>query len=710
MFQTRRIYAISSFAILLLTGSFVFLRSQTASRALIHDQVDEGKLVTLGGNTRPEVATATDLGAVADDFPLNHMMLQLKRSQQQEVEVERFVANLQDPKSSEYHKWLTAAEFGRRFGAAESDIRAITLWLRSSGFNVNSVSEGRMVIDFSGTAGQVLAAFHTSIHRLDVAGVRHIANVTDPQIPEALAPAIAGVVSLHDFRPHPMGRAAIKRGPRYTINSGGQTAQAVVPADLAAIYDFNPLFMNAITGKGQTIAVVEDTDLFATSDWTTFRSAFGLSQYTSGSIVASNPGGCSDPGVQVPNDAEAILDAEWATAAAPGATIDVAACADTNVSSGDYLATLGLVNSTTPPAVVSDSYGACEAISGAASNAAFNSVFQQAVTEGISVFVAAGDEGAAGCDNNAIIALHGISVNGSASTPYNVAVGGTDFSDTFAGTTSRYWSSANSATYGSALSYIPEIPWNDSCASALQASFNGFSTTDGASGFCASSAAGTGGFLTDGAGSGGPSACATGVPSIFSVVSGTCKGWAKPSWQTGVSGIPADGVRDLPDVSMFASDGSWGHFYIMCFTDTSNTSIPGAPCTGAPSNWTGVGGTSASAPVMAGVQALINQSIGAKQGNPNPIYYSLAAKVPGVFHPTTQGDNDVNCAAPYNCYGYVGTLDYGRGGRVFGTTYGGVLSTSNTSLAPAYAAGAAWNFATGLGSVDVNNLVANWPK
>jgi hypothetical protein len=214
MFQTRRIYAVSSFAILLLTGSFVLLRSQTASRALIHDQVDEGKLVTLGGNTRPEVATGTDLGAVADDFMLDHMMLQLKRSPEQEREVAHFVESLQDPRSPNYHKWLTAAEFGQRFGAAESDIRTITLWLQSHGFKVNSVTEGRMVIDFSGTAGEVLVAFHTSIHKLDVAGVHHIANFTDPRIPEALAPAIAGIVSLHDFRPHSNARAANQaRGP-----------------------------------------------------------------------------------------------------------------------------------------------------------------------------------------------------------------------------------------------------------------------------------------------------------------------------------------------------------------------------------------------------------------------------------------------------------------------------------------------------------------
>jgi subtilase family serine protease len=156
---------------------------------------------------------------------------------------------------------------------------------------------------------------------------------------------------------------------------------------------------------------------------------------------------------------------------------------------------------------------------------------------------------------------------------------------------------------------------------------------------------------------------------------------------------------------MFASDGIWGHYYVVCFSDTVNG---GYPCSGAPVNWAGFGGTSASSPIMAGVQALVNQTYGGAQGNPNVVYYHLAAKVPTVFHATASGDNDQNCAGPYNCYGYNGTVVYGRGGRIFETTWGGALSVSNTAFTPAYTTGTAWNFATGLGSVDVNLLVTNW--
>jgi hypothetical protein len=112
---------------------------------------------------------------------------------------------------------------------------------------------------------------------------------------------------------------------------------------------------------------------------------------------------------------------------------------------------------------------------------------------------------------------------------------------------------------------------------------------------------------------------------------------------------------------------------------------------------------------MAGTQALVNQKLGARQGNPNVVYYALAASTPGVFHSVTQGDIAVNCGGPYNCYGYLGTIDYGRGGRVFATTFGGALSVSDTSYQPAYAAGASYSLANGIGSVDANNLVMNWP-
>jgi subtilase family serine protease len=700
-------YAISLSVILLITGGLVLLRSQTTGRELIAERVDESKLITLSGNTRPEANVGNDLGPVADDMPMDHMMLQLKRSAEQEKTVARFVADLDNRQSPNFHKWLTPTEFGQRFGLAESDLQTITNWLESHGFKVNLVYPSRMVIDFSGNAGQVAEAFHTSIHNLNADGVHHIANMSDPQIPEALGPAVAGVVSLHDFKPHKMSRAANKEGfAQYTYSSSGQVVQAVVPADLATIYDFNPLFTKGTTGTGQTIAVLEDTDLYRTSDWTTFRSTFGLTQYA-GTLSTVHPGNnCSDPGVNG-DDVEATLDVEWASAAAPAAAIELASCADT-ATFGVFLAGQNLVNASTHPSIISISYGECEAYNGASGNAAINSVYQQGVAEGISIFVAAGDEGAASCDADLVTATHGIGVAAQASTPYNLAAGGTDFSDTINGTNSQYWSNSNTTTYGSAISYIPEIPWNGSCAGGLNASYNGFSTGYGPNGFCSSTNAQQNGWIEVTAGSGGPSNCATGAPSntSFGVASGTCQGYPKPSWQTG-AGVPNDGVRDIPDVSMFASNGVWGHYYVTCFSDTNNG---GAACRGAPSNWAGYGGTSLAAPILAGIQALINETIGSPQGNPNPVYYSLAASAPSVFHKVTQGDNVVNCSGIYNCYGFVGTLDYGRGGRIFTTTWGGALSVSGTTYTPAYSAGSGWNFATGLGSVDVNLLVTNWPK
>ena len=276
-----------------------------------------------------------------------------------------------------------------------------------------------------------------------------------------------------------------------------------------------------------------------------------------------------------------------------------------------------LNGSGTPPAIVSISYGESEADLGATQNAYINSLYQQAVAEGVSVFVSSGDEGAASSDDgtNSPTATHGIAVSGFASTQYNVAVGGTDFGDTYAGANSTYWSGSNGAAYGSALSYVPEIPWNDSCASGLIASYLGYPSTYGSNSLCNANEG-----LVVAGGSGGPSGCATGTSST-GVVGGSCTGYLKPSWQS-LPGNPSDGVRDIPDVSLFAADGVWNHFYLACFSDPRNE---GASCAGAPDTWAGFGGTSFAAPIMAGIQSLINQKTGSGQGNPNPTYYSLAA-------------------------------------------------------------------------------------
>jgi subtilase family serine protease len=340
--------------------------------------------------------------------------------------------------------------------------------------------------------------------------------------------------------------------------------------------------------------------------------------------------------------------------------------------------------------------------------------YQQAVAMGVSVFVATGDEGAASCDANKTVATHGIAVSGFASTPYNVAVGGTDFMDYYASqiggpATSTYWSANNSATFGSALSYVPEVPWDDSCANPLiwgtpAVALGSYTQAYGTAGFC-NSTVGKTYFRTTGAGSGGPSTYSS-----------------QPSWQTGVTGLPATsgGARALPDVSLFAANGGFGNLLLYCLTDANQG---GAPCTYTNDGDVmalAAGGTSFASPAMAGIQALIDQKMGGAQGNPNYTYYKLAAAEYGprgssrcnassgtpaspslptaecIFNDVTLGSIDVNCTGT-NCYGSSGNTQ-------------GALSASSSGLVPAYGAGIGWDYATGLGTVNAYNLVTAWSK
>jgi hypothetical protein len=246
-------------------------------------------------------------------------------------------------------------------------------------------------------------------------------------------------------------------------------------------------------------------------------------------------------------------------------------------------------------------------------------------------------------------ATHGIAVNAFASTPNNVAVGGTDFSDTYSGTNATYWNSTNTSAFGSAISYIPEIPWNDSCAGSLLSTYEGYSPTYGSTSLCNDPTIGSLLQTTVGGG-GGPSQCASGTPSTPSVVSGSCQGWPKPSWQS-VLGNPNDGVRDTPDVSLFAADGLWSHFYVFCWSDTKNG---GAACGADPSAWSGAGGTSFASPIMAGIQALINQKAGGPQGNPAPVYYQLAASEYGSAGSSACNSNNSNTVAARRNHGRHG--------------------------------------------------------
>ncbi|HEX4809343.1 MAG TPA: protease pro-enzyme activation domain-containing protein [Bryobacteraceae bacterium] len=732
------------------------------SRQLVTVEVTDARLATLIGNTRPEARAENDQGKVAQSLALKHMLLQLKRPPEREAAFEGFIDELHDPKSANFHRWLTPAQVGELYGPNQADVDRVTSWLESRGFVVDTVYPSGMTIDFSGTAGQVAMAFHTEIHRLLVNGKEHIANMSDPRIPAALSPVVEGVVSLHDFRPHRLSRSRRQfTDPTGPINSG--TTLLVTPADVAAIYNLNPLLNGGVTGQGQTIAVLEDSDFYSTGDWSTFRSTFGLSKYSSGSLTTIHPnaGGssCTDPGADTyfGDDAEAEADAEMATTAAPGATIEVASCADTATTFGVQIAAQNLVNSSTLPSIMEVSYGECESLNGTASNAAFNSAYQQGVAEGISTFVATGDEGAAACDSTPYgsyiwAAVDGAAVNGIASSPYDVAVGGTDFSDTYSNTASTYWNTTNSASFGSAKGYIPEIPWNDTCASTLINSSLGNSTpTYGSSGLCNSTAAVFDGLISTVGAGGGASNCATGNVD-FSTGGGAfskgCTGYAKPSWQAGILGNPSDGMRDLPDVSLFASDGfAWLHTYIFCFTDPNNG---GATCDSNPADWAESGGTSFAAPLMAGIQALINQKTGSLQGLPNYYYYKLASNEYGasgssscnssngltvssscVFYDVTMGDINVPCAGNVNCFdsnaSFIDGISYfpgafssttfpnphtgfpgatQRGSQSAGTY--GVLSTSHSAYAPAYNATSGWDFATGIGTVNAYNLANAW--
>src|SRR5712672_2065414 len=239
---------------------------------MITAPVSETNLVRLPGSVRPEANAVNDRGLVPDTLPMEHMLLQLRRPPAQEQALKQLIDQQHDPASPNYHRWLTPDEFGTRFGPAASDVQKITNWLQSHGFTVNVVYPSGMAIDFSGTAGQVRTAFHTEIHNIVARGARHIANMSDPQIPAAFAPVVVGVVSLNDIPP----RRFVTPKTDFTLSGCGGSCLAGTPADLATIYNFNPIFTGGNTGQNQTIYLIEDTDLFANSDWTTFRSTFGL--------------------------------------------------------------------------------------------------------------------------------------------------------------------------------------------------------------------------------------------------------------------------------------------------------------------------------------------------------------------------------------------------------------------------------------------------
>ena len=669
-------------------------------------QVNESKLVQLNGSTHPMARLEFDQGSVADSLPMEHMFVLLRRSPEQESAVERLSAQQHDPQSANYRKWLSADQLGRLYGPSRDDINAVVSWLTSHGLRVNVVHKSGLVIDVSGNAAQVRDAFHTEIHNYNVHGERHIANSSDVQIPAALAPVVVGVTSLHNFFPKPLIRKP-KANFTFPCNGcpdgfNGQVQYDEAPADFAKIYNVSPLYASGVTGKGQTVVVAEISDIL-NADVATFRSSFGLSSF-SGTFSQIHPGtGCTDPG-RNGEEGEAALDAEWAGAIAPDADVKLASCANTATNFGALIAAQNLLDETTPPPIMSLSFGGCEAAQGPGpeGNGFINALWQQADMEGVSVFVSTGDGAAAGCDdfNTSAFAIAGIAVNGLASTPHNFAAGGTDFADTANGTNAKFWKASNSASGESAKSYIPEMTWDDSCASSVLFHLFGFS--NGVD-FCNSSIGEN--FLDIVGASGGPSFV-----------------YAKPAWQLPVPGMPADKKRDLPDVSLFASNGFYNHAILFCMSDAPEGGTPCKYSTPIDAFFNSAGGTSFTAPQFASIQALINQKAGGRQGNPAPNYYMLAASEYGtiahpntakltacssnkganvgngcLFHDVTLGSIDVPCFGTNNCY-----LPDPNGF--------GVLSVGDKSLSVAYPTRTGYDFATGLGTPNVTNVVNAWPS
>ena len=437
--------------------------------ARITQPVDMENLVTLRGNTHPLARPEYDQGAAPDSLPTERMLLVLQRSAEQETALRKLLDEQQIKSSPNYHMWLNPEQFGQQFGPADADIQAVTSWLSSQGFQVSHVAAGRTVIEFSGTAGQVRQAFHTEIHKFVVKGKEHWANASDPQIPAALTPVVAGLASLNNFPRKPMHRrlgtfsrskATGEVRPLFTSPYGSGYALGVGPWDFATIYNVTPLWNAGTDGTGQTIAIVSDSNI-NTQDVVDFRSMFGLPANVP-QIILNGP----DPGINS-DETEADLDVEWAGAVARGATIDLVVSEFTETTQGVDLSALYIIDNNLAP-VMSESYGDCEAGLGNGANAFYSTLFEQGAAQGITIVQAAGDNGSAGCDDYGpsyeIAAQYfGLAVSGNASTPFDVAVGGTDFNDS--SNWQQYWNTTNtSPQQSSANSYIPEMTWNDSCA------------------------------------------------------------------------------------------------------------------------------------------------------------------------------------------------------------------------------------------------------
>jgi uncharacterized protein (TIGR03437 family) len=553
--------------------------------------VDRAQNVRLPGNVHPRALPEFDRGAVDPALRIDHATLLLRP----DPSLNAFLVGQQMPGSPDYRRFLTPEQFGERFGLSANDMAKVVAWLESQGLKVDEVARGRHWVTFSGTASQAARTFHTEFHSYLTDGRMHFANTGDPVIPTALESVIGGFTGLNDFPTH------VARPILQTNLSDG--SHAVSPDDLATIYNISPLYASGIDGTGQTIAIAGGVNLNL-ADIRTFRKTFGLPANDPTVVLVGR-----DPGPNADALVEADLDVEWAGAIARNANV-VYVYASDPFNAARYAIDQNLAQ------VLSVSFGECEAFG----TLSYRAVAQQANAQGITFLVASGDSGAALCDHGSPVpqAAKGARANFPSDIPEVTSVGGTMFNEG----AGRYWGS-NTVNNASALSYIPEVAWNETAVR------NQFAT-----------------------GGGGPSAF-----------------YAKPFWQAG-PGVPDDKMRDTPDISLTSS-----------FDHDPYLVISGG-------GLFGVGGTSAATPSLAGVVALLNQSLLSRKliaqpglGNINPTLYRLAQSAKDAFHDITSGDTFLPCLQ-------------------------GSPDCINGNLG--YAAGPGYDMATGLGSVDVARLIAAW--
>ncbi len=700
----------------------------------IIQSIDENARVPLKGNVRQDLATWPDFGLVEDGKPL-HLYLLLQRTEAQQADLDNLIARQQQPTAPEYHKWLTPKKFGARFGGSPEDIAKITGWLESHGFQVRSVLNNASMIDFAATAGQVRDTFHAELHYFNVRGGKYVANVGDPQIPAALVPVVAGIKGLIKIPAHtnhtPIRQASYDAHSHrwHTVDSAGKAVAKpafdddadgdldVTPQDFYTIYNVNPVFTGGHLAGTATVAVIEESDMeygtvssttgVATGgDVATFRRLFGVPG-TLNMHVYHGYGKvtCNDPGIDpdgTGEDEEASLDAEWINATAPSANLIFVSC-DQSPDNGIFSSMAALVDNSLSDAM-SLSYGESELFLVASDYTAQDTLYAQAATQGQSIFISSGDSGSDVADQNTNgTATSGINVNAFGSPLVTVA-GGTDFSDYYDASEggraqSTYWSSTNTTHYGSALGYIPETAWNDSCASSILANLEGGFI---GAGYCASEGAGNDGFVIGGSG-------------------GISTHYAAPAWQTGISGY-SNSNHAQPDIAGFASNGWWGHALIFCDSNPIDASFAG--CT-TEANFGEAGGTSFVAPYMAGVAGLLRDYTGSRQGLLNPALYALAKAqftaaatktacysngqtsnagvttgLPAadcIFNDVTTSNNDVPCeVGSTSCF--VNS----------GESFGMLSLKGSSSLSVAYPSTIGFDQVSGIGTVNVNNVITKW--